>query len=305
MLRQNIVNQYAHGNNVDLIVAEKDVILTYVLKVLERVDDVNLIFKGGTCLRKCYFGRLTRFSEDLDFQCERNNTLRDEIYRLFHDTTHYDISFSFTDDDWYETSDSLGVDIQYSHAWNPGSNFKFQVSFRGNILLPTSSLSVRKESYSRWLEFSLPYVGCMDLDEIIAEKIRACYQRSTVRDLYDLYFFSSRPFGHELIRLLVVLKFWDVHDMFDPDRFLRSVSKGTYNWHDLDRLVRKDAWVAPEIIIKSIIDRFSFLKDLSDDEKLLIRDVKRHKLLQLQGSLVETARMLYSKGVKSDNSFNQ
>lgn len=28
----------------------------------------NLIFKGGTCLRKCYFSNY-RFSEDLDFTC--------------------------------------------------------------------------------------------------------------------------------------------------------------------------------------------------------------------------------------------
>jgi len=251
MLRQNIVNLYAHANKVDLIVAEKDVILTYVLKVLESVDHVYLIFKGGTCLRKCYFGSLTRFSEDLDFQGEKNSTLRDEIYGLFHDTTHYDIRFSFTDDDWYETNDSIGVNIHYSHAWNPDSMFKFQVSFRGKTLLPTPSLSVRKESYSRWLEFPLPCVTCMDLNEIIAEKIRACYQRSTVRDLYDLYFFSSRPFNNELTRLLVVLKFWDVHDVFDPIRFLESISKGNFNWHDLDRLVRKDAWAAPQSLIPS------------------------------------------------------
>src|SRR5690554_3727042 len=32
----------------------------------------NLIFKGGTCLRKCYFSNY-RFSEDLDFTCTNSN----------------------------------------------------------------------------------------------------------------------------------------------------------------------------------------------------------------------------------------
>jgi len=298
VLRQNIVNLYAHGSNVDLLVAEKDVILTYVLKVLDEADDLNIVFKGGTCLRKCYFGGLTRFSEDLDFQDERNNTLRDTLYRLFHDAAHYGIRFSFTDDDWYETSDSLGVDVHYSHEWNRGSQFKFQVSFRGNILLPPSPLSVRKENYSKWLEFPLPIVACMDLNEIIAEKIRACYQRSTVRDLHDLYFFSRRPFNNKLIRLLVVLKFWDVHDMFNPVQFLRSVSQGNYNWHDLNRLIRKDAFVDPQVIIKGIGDRFSFLQQLDDDEQLLINDAKKHKQLKLQNSLVEIARRLHNENNK-------
>ena len=295
MLRQNIVNLYAHGSRVDLIVAEKDVVLTYALKVLEQDDSLNLVFKGGTCLRKCYFGGLTRFSEDLDFQGAKKSTLRNEIQRLFQDTTHYGIRLSFEDSDWYETENSCGVTIHYSHIWNPGSTFKFQVSFRGKPVLPPSNQMIRKESYSRWLEFSMPYVSCMGLDEIIAEKIRACYQRSTVRDLYDLYFFSKRPFNDMLIRLLVVLKFWEVYDVFNPGKFLESVSKDQYNWHDLKRLIRKDSLVAPETIIKSIGDRFSFLKDLDDDETLLIRDAKRHTLVSKQKSLTKNALDLYDK----------
>ena len=295
MLRRNIVNLYAHGSHVDLIVAEKDVVLTYVLKLLEQSASLNLVFKGGTCLRKCYFGRLTRFSEDLDFQAGKKKMLRDEFERLFRDTVYYEISFSFTDEDWYETDDSCGVTLHYSHSWNPGSRFKLQVSFRGNTLLPTPCLPVRKESYSRWMEFTLPLIRCMALDEIIAEKIRACYQRSTVRDLYDLYVFSKRPFSDALIRLLVVLKFWEVREMFYPERFLDAVSQGHYNWHDLQRLIRKDALVKPEVITKNISDRFSFLKDLSDDETVLVNDAKRHTLASVQKSLVQNVRELHSK----------
>ena len=68
MLPQVTVDHYASGMRIDTSVAERDVVLTYVLKIL---DDVGLLqklaFKGGTCLKKIYYARVTRFSEALDF----------------------------------------------------------------------------------------------------------------------------------------------------------------------------------------------------------------------------------------------
>ena len=47
---------------------EKDIILHNILCILEEDDFFrkNFVFKGGTCLTKCYLGYY-RFSEDLDF----------------------------------------------------------------------------------------------------------------------------------------------------------------------------------------------------------------------------------------------
>ena len=49
-------------------VVEKDYILGWLLVVLGRHPDTSehWLFKGGTCLKKCYF-ETYRFSEDLDF----------------------------------------------------------------------------------------------------------------------------------------------------------------------------------------------------------------------------------------------
>ncbi|MBI4735614.1 MAG: nucleotidyl transferase AbiEii/AbiGii toxin family protein [candidate division NC10 bacterium] len=48
-------------------VLERDYLLSWVLAGITRVDSLRdtLVFKGGTALRKCYFGDY-RFSEDLD-----------------------------------------------------------------------------------------------------------------------------------------------------------------------------------------------------------------------------------------------
>lgn len=56
-------------------VVEKDYVLGWLLAAVNANDILSnsWVFKGGTCLKKCYF-ETYRFSEDLDF------TLRDESH---------------------------------------------------------------------------------------------------------------------------------------------------------------------------------------------------------------------------------
>ena len=68
-MRADFVNEVAgilDINRRDLV--EKDLILHQILTDLshDRFFAPNFLFKGGTCLIKCYFGYL-RFSEDIDF----------------------------------------------------------------------------------------------------------------------------------------------------------------------------------------------------------------------------------------------
>lgn len=49
-------------------IIEKDYALSWILAGIAEIPILkqHLIFKGGTCLKKCYFGSY-RYSEDLDF----------------------------------------------------------------------------------------------------------------------------------------------------------------------------------------------------------------------------------------------
>src|ERR1035437_3250298 len=49
-------------------VVEKDYVLGWLLAAVSQVPEIrdHWIFKGGTCIKKCYF-ETYRFSEDLDF----------------------------------------------------------------------------------------------------------------------------------------------------------------------------------------------------------------------------------------------
>lgn len=297
MIRQNIVNLYAHGSKVDLMVAEKDVLLTYVLKMLENKRYFDLVFKGGTCLRKCYFGRITRFSEDLDFQATPSREIKKKLLEMFERKEFSDIRFSYNDNDIYDTKNSFGINVTYSHDWNPGSIFKLQISFRNRCILPPIMRQVTEEVYSKYLEFPLPIIPCMALDEIIAEKVRACYQRATVRDAFDLFLFSKQPFNKELIRKLVAIKMWEVHQDFDAKKFLEKVSEGKFAWYDIERLIRRDKRIKPEDITNGISTRFSFLKDMNKDEEELLRDARRQALVKKKIVLEEDVKRLHEKNI--------
>ena len=56
---------------ISLATVEKDYIISWVLAAISSYPQLagKWIFKGGTCLKKCYL-RHHRFSEDLDFTTE-------------------------------------------------------------------------------------------------------------------------------------------------------------------------------------------------------------------------------------------
>ncbi len=61
-------------------VVEKDYVLGWVLAGIYQHDALaeNWIFKGGTCLKKCYF-ETYRFSEDLDFTLTDSSRIDQEF----------------------------------------------------------------------------------------------------------------------------------------------------------------------------------------------------------------------------------
>ena len=96
------------------------------------------------------------------------------------------------------------------------------MSLRERPTLPAVSLPMKPQAYFRHVEFELFDVRSLEVIEMIAEKVRAAFQRAKVRDLYDLHCFATTPFDGELLRRLVVLKLWQVRIPFTPDAFLEG-----------------------------------------------------------------------------------
>src|SRR5437879_12402196 len=63
-------------------IVEKDYVLGWILAGINAHEELSemWVFKGGTCLKKCYF-ETYRFSEDLDFTLRNEDHLDDEFLR--------------------------------------------------------------------------------------------------------------------------------------------------------------------------------------------------------------------------------
>ena len=68
MIPKQEILEFARVQGVEPRIVEKDYVLGWVLAAINQNKklDGQWIFKGGTCLKKCYF-ETYRFSEDLDF----------------------------------------------------------------------------------------------------------------------------------------------------------------------------------------------------------------------------------------------
>ncbi len=263
-----------------MMIAEKEIVLTYLLQLMaERGILGKLAFKGGTCLRKMFLGSRGRFSTDLDFTRIEEHDHEDVILALMEAFEHpfHGIRFSIPDDNFYETKDGLswGVNPRYIHDWNPGgqSEIRLQVSQREVPTLRPLRNSQLMQSYFQHLPFEPVEITCLALSEIIAEKIRACYQRSKARDIYDLSVFAVRPLEQPLIRRLVVLKLWQAGDAFDPEALLTKFDDATaFDWDDLRQLVRRTHAIEPSQITAVCLKGFAFLTELSQLEARLAAD---------------------------------
>lgn len=278
MIEDKFVDLYARNSGLrDKLVAERDVVLTYALRALLDAGVMDhLAFKGGTCLRKLIFGSAGRFSEDLDFTLDSDQPGDDVLTDLVEvfNGEHHGITFTF--DEYYKTEDdsSFGGDVYYKHPWNDAGHFRLQVSLRERPTLPVVAGAMKAQAYFSHLEFRLFDVRALQAVEMIAEKVRATFQRVKVRDLYDLHRFATTPFNGELLRRLAVLKLWQARDPFDPEAFFEKLSGGEYDWADIERLVRSSERIEPAEIIATVEARFDILRQLTELEQQVIADAK-------------------------------
>jgi predicted nucleotidyltransferase component of viral defense system len=281
MLTQPQVQRYSNESGLrDIMIAEKEVILTFLLQLLSERGILNrLAFKGGTCLRKMFLGTQGRFSTDLDFTGIEEHDHEEVILAMMEafEQPFHGTQFAIPDEGYYETQDGLswGVNPTYAHEWNASgvSEIKLQISRRETPTLPTEQRAQIFQSYFRFLPFAPADIVCLALPEMLAEKIRACYQRNKARDIYDLGMFATRPLNQPLIRRLVVLKLWQARDTFDPARLMQKFEDGwDFDWDDLRQLLNRAVVIERERITTDCVKSFGFLADLTDDEKAVARD---------------------------------
>jgi hypothetical protein len=223
------------------------------------------------------FGSSGRFSEDLDFTIDSVEADDEVLVRVVEAFNREYLGITVTLDEYYKTDDdsSFGGDVLYRHSWNDAGRFRLQVSLRERPTLPATVRPLLHQAHFDRFEFQPFGVRSLETIEMVAEKVRAAFQRTKVRDLYDLHRFATTPFDGELLRSLVVLKLWQVRDPFIPDALFEKLRSGKYDWGDLQRLLRTADRVEPEELVATVERRFDVLRHLTKLEQEVVADTRR------------------------------
>lgn len=278
MIEKRFVDLYASASGVDRSVAERDVVLTYILKMMKEDGIIeDLALKGGTCLRKIYLGRVGRFSEDLDFTLIGYDLSRLErrFSSFIEGAQVYGLTVSF-DNLRKSWGGSFACDVRYSHEWNSGE-FKFEVSLREDPVLEVLDRGIRDELYFKYTEFEPFKIPCMQLEEVLAEKIRATYQRATARDVWDLYQYATRPYDRGLVKRLAVVKFWNDESEYDPGRLLGKIRAMKIDFSEIEYLLKNQEHPHEEEIKAGILNNYGYLEDLDEALIEILEDARKHR----------------------------
>ena len=190
-------------------VVEKDYLLSYLLAGLAAVPDLGgLRFKGGTALKKMYFGDY-RFSEDLDFTVvDAPSAALDPLIALARQATLDRLSsrgrFQIVIDRLPERDahpagqDAFRVLVALPWQRTPLVRIKIEVTSDEPVLLPTPRRALQHGYEDIGEPFEAVQLATYALEEIVAEKLRAILQtqqrlfqrgwnRPRARDYYDLW----------------------------------------------------------------------------------------------------------------------
>jgi len=179
---------------------EKDYVLGWVLFAVAEHPGLSLwIFKGGTCLKKCYFDTY-RFSENLDFTVPPESpydveTIRSALQEVS-GWVYEQAGIEFPED---------GLQISESVNKRGERTFQTKLTYLGPIGMPRASRqrikfdltrdeiivdsAVPQEVFHGYSDGipSVENVRCYSITEILAEKVRAlCEREGRARDVYDI-----------------------------------------------------------------------------------------------------------------------
>ncbi len=90
MIGKNEINTRAKAEGLRFDQIEKDHVILWILHALSQSElkPQGWIFKGGTCLRHCYYSGY-RFSQDLDFSCSEESGRMEEALRILQRVTEW------------------------------------------------------------------------------------------------------------------------------------------------------------------------------------------------------------------------
>jgi len=247
MLNKTELEELGRTLGFNLWQAERDYFQHLFLMFLSRRTSNELVFKGGTALQKV-FG-LNRFSIDLDFTL--NHALPAELFEnIKRDFVNFGVKAEF---ELSEQKNSMKVKLaiegpSYEGTARTLTVLRIEISLREKVLLEPET----KEIFPQYSDLQPYLVKVMNLDEIVAEKLRAILTRDKARDVFDLRFLLNKRI--KVNRKLVNEKLKAYGITYSKTLLLEKISKMEKVWHnELSQLMV----VVPEfkLMVKEIKER--------------------------------------------------
>ncbi len=176
---------------------EQDLILSRILIELYQNKHIidSLVFRGGTALNKLYIKPPVRYSEDLDFVQIKSEPIGPTIVNIRNSL-----------DNWLGSPKGKlterSAKLIYNYISTNGNPAKVKIEINTTEHFQVQTLKrVDFSVTSAWFDGMSPIVTYA-LEELIATKLKALYQRRKGRDLFDLWYVLR----HDLINIENVIK---------------------------------------------------------------------------------------------------
>lgn len=269
------------------VLIEKDYHLTRILhKVSEKQID-DLVFKGGTCLNKCYLD-FYRLSEDLDFTYNKDvedlskkqikkilDQLRREFFEILNSLdlkTNKELGKGWKMLTSKEKPRIVGLEIVTNYNSlidNSPQTIKIEISFRKKLRKPAKRKIIKHKFIDVLGEPILKKnieIEVIDLVENFAEKFRSLVTRKrvAVRDIYDIYFILKNEIlaiDKEVIDLILV-KINESKQFTEKDltEFIKNLNYkvAELNEKEMDVVIKTDEKIDVKKMAQVIIKKFNF-----------------------------------------------
>jgi predicted nucleotidyltransferase component of viral defense system len=208
---------------------EQDLVLSRALVSLFQnpVIHSSLAFRGGTALNKLYCNETARYSEDIDLVHIKRAPIGD-VMSVIRET----IDPWLGKPKWKQTLRSVKFLYRFQSEDKPSAPLKLKIEI--NIVESICFFGFQEKPYAvdnQWFSGEAN-IRTYQLEELMATKFRALYQRAKGRDLYDLWM-AIEQLGVNCGDLLEAFKFYsEEHSM--------KVSRAEYEKSLIQKMTLKD-----------------------------------------------------------------
>ncbi|MEX0812461.1 MAG: nucleotidyl transferase AbiEii/AbiGii toxin family protein [Chitinophagales bacterium] len=221
---------------------EQDLIISRALVLLfsDEFLKENLAFRGGTALHKLYLSPSPRYSEDIDLVQIKEGRIKPILKRIAEVITFFEEKRTVK-----QKLNNNTILYRYNAEFPPKIRLRLKIEINCREHFNVLGWEEHPfEMQSDWFS-GTAQITTYKIEELLATKLRALYQRKKGRDLFDLYYAFDK-LNPDIDKLLYCYeKYMGYSDGKSPTKkqFLINIEEKKTDlefWGDMEGLLRSD-----------------------------------------------------------------